>query len=236
MRPAQNSVERLTLNVQRGRFCAWLGYSLLLALGSTWAGLLLVPTVAVAQTPIERSTLNIPRPCTDHVHVYLITGLDPTDLAKLQCLCAHVQGLGFCHTHRGHWYDRRRFEREMRCIARRDPEARFVLVGYSLGANVVRAMAQSLARNSDAQIDLIVYLAGNLLEYGSQDRPANVAKIIHIMADGYFLKEIPTDGADNYQLRNTLHFDTPMHSHTLRILARELAAVASCVGVHQEKR
>ncbi len=202
-----------------------LGCSLLVALASSWLCLPSLPIIHAAE-PSHSGC--------DHVHIFLITGIDPNDLAHLKRIRRYCQDLGFRYTQRGHWYDQRRFEQQIRCIRREDPEARFVLVGYSLGANVVRSMAQSLARNNDANIDLMVYIAGNLLKYWPQDLPTNVAKVVHIMADSNIYRETPTVGADNYKLTNTGHIKSPTHPQTLDILARELAEIAASVPAHPD--
>jgi hypothetical protein len=163
----------------------------------------------------------------DHVHLFFVGGLDPIDFAGLKTLQAYCESLGFRNTYWLEWYEGRRLEEEVPGIRSHDPEARFVFVGYSLGANVIRTMARSLGETDGIEIDLLVYISGNLLKYGCQSTPPNVAKVIHIMADGCVYRETPTVGAENYQLKNTLHFNTPPHPQTLCIVGRELPLVAA---------
>src|SRR5262245_33944291 len=100
------------------------------------------------QTPECVACPGLPRCCSNHVHVFFITGLDPLDYANLNGLAAHCHRLGVCNTYSGQMYHGKSFRNTIVRIRQEDPDSRFVLVGFSLGANVVRWIAHELGRQN----------------------------------------------------------------------------------------
>src|SRR2546422_4435526 len=87
----------------------------------------------------------VPPTCSrDHVYVFFIHGLDPLDIANLNGVRDYVHKLGFHKTYYGQLYHKAYFEKKAISIHKEDPDARFVLVGFSFGANMVRSIAQAL--------------------------------------------------------------------------------------------
>ncbi len=167
----------------------------------------------------------VPLPCRHHVHVFFIHGMDPLDFANMEGLSEYVQSLGFIKTHYGQLYHLWQFKKEMRAIAKADPEARFVLVGFSFGANAVRDLANAVKKDG-VTIDLLVYLGGNTLENTPPNRPEHVLRIVNILAHGWVWNGTVLDGAENMNYNNVWHFGSPTHLQTLDVLARELPVVA----------
>jgi hypothetical protein len=118
----------------------------------------------------------------------------------------------------------------VRQIAKEDRDARFVLVGFSFGANMVRNLANAV-KEDGAQIDLIVYCGGNTLENNATDRPPHVTHVVNILATGCIWNGTAFDDADNIHYDNVWHFGSPSHPGTLEVLSRELAVVAARVPV-----
>lgn len=172
----------------------------------------------------------LPAPCRNHVYVFFIHGLDPLDYANLSGVRDYVQSLGFIKTYYGQLYHTAYFRKEICRIHQEDPEARFVLIGFSFGANMVRDVAQAV-RDDDVFIDLLVYLGGNTLDNSPVDRPENCGHIVNILATGCVWNGAQLDGATNLYYDGVWHFGSPSHLKTLQILADELAAVAGRVPV-----
>jgi hypothetical protein len=170
----------------------------------------------------------IPAPCRSHVHVFLIHGMDPLDLANLNGLTEYIQQLGYIKTHYGQLYHLWEFKKELRQVHEQDPQARFVLIGFSFGANFVRELANAV-KEEGILIDLLVYLGGNTLENTPPNQPEHCMHIINILAAGCIWNGCTMDRADNYHFTNVWHFGSPTHPRTREILARELAAVAARV-------
>src|SRR5438105_2017738 len=99
--------------------------------------------VAAPQPELAAPCTTLP-PCSrDHVYVFLIPGLDPLNFANLSGVRDYIQGLGFHKTYYGQLYHTAYFNKEMHRIREVDPDAHFVLIGFSFGANMVRDLALS---------------------------------------------------------------------------------------------
>ena len=183
------------------------------------------PPPSVVCAPVH----DLPRCCKDRVHIFIIHGLDPLDYANLAGVREYFHSLGFTNTYYGQCYHGGYFADEIRRIHAADPEARFVLLGFSAGANVACAMTRALGEKDQITIDLLVYLGGNTLDNEPASRPANALRVVHILASGYIWKGEPIDGAENYRYTDVWHFGSPTHGATLETLARELAVVAERV-------
>jgi len=181
----------------------------------------------VAPLPPEQKLCcaEVPLGCRNHVYLFFVHGVDPCDCANLRGLRDYVQSLGFIKTYYGQMYHTSYFTAEISRIHREDPDARFVLVGFSFGANMVRDMAHTVAKE-DINIDLLVYLGGNTLQNKPEDRPDNVGQIVNILATGCIWNGDTLDGAINVNYTDVYHFGSPTHAHTLGLLADELSKVA----------
>lgn len=175
----------------------------------------------------------IPAPCRNHVHIFIIHGMDPLDLANLAGLTEYIQQLGYIKTHYGQLYHLWEFKKEIRRVHKDDPQARFVLIGFSFGANMVREMANAV-KDDGIIIDLLVYLGGNTLKNEEHDQPANAARIVNILASGCVWNGAWMDRAENIHETDVYHFGTPSHPETLRVLGEELAVAASHVQVVED--
>ena len=170
----------------------------------------------------------LPDGCRNHVYIFLIHGLDPLDAANISGLCDYLHALGYLKVYYGQLYHLWYFQRELARIHKEDPDARFVLIGFSFGANMVREVAQE-ARAEQCVIDLLVYLGGNTLEDVPYDRPDNVLKIVNILASGCIWNGTHFEEAENIHVTDVWHFGSPTHKKTLEVLRRELPVVAARV-------
>jgi hypothetical protein len=168
--------------------------------------------------------------CRDHVYVFMVHGMDPFDWANLTGVRDYIQDLGFRKTYYGQLYHVTKFEKEIRRVRAEDPSARFVLIGFSFGANVVRYLANS-AKDDGIPIDLLVYFGGNTLNNEAYDQPENAARIVNILASGCIWNGAWMDRAENIHEVDVWHFGSPSHPYTLRVLAHELSEVSSHVQV-----
>ncbi len=175
------------------------------------------------------------RPChdvakcgRDNVYIFIIHGLDPCDLANLNGVRRYINDLGFRKVYYGQLYHAGFFDKELHRIHAERPDARFVLIGFSYGANAVRDIATS-AGSEGIPIDLLVYLGGNTLTNTPKDQPENVREIVNVLALGCIWNGAKMDRAQNYDVADVFHFGSPSHPLTLEVLARELAIIAACV-------
>jgi hypothetical protein len=180
--------------------------------------------------PPELSGLcrSVPKNSRDHVYVFLVHGMDPFNFANLSGVRDYVQSLGFNKTYYGQLYHTFQFDKQIRQIRNEDPDAHFVLIGFSFGANMVRDLAQ-WAKDDGISIDLLVYLGGNTLENRPEDKPGNVKQIVNILASGCIWNGAKMDGAINLHETNVWHFGSPTHKQTLEVLSEQLARVAEAI-------
>jgi hypothetical protein len=174
----------------------------------------------------------LPACCRSHVYIFLIHGLDPLDTANLSGVRDYCHRLGFNQTYYGQLYHVCSFKKEMRRIHEEDPDARFVLIGFSFGANMACSLAQGV-KAEGITIDLLVYLGGNTLENTDADRPENAARIINILATGWIWHGAEIDGAENIQESDIWHFGSPTHARTLDTLTQELTRIACSVPIRE---
>jgi len=170
----------------------------------------------------------IPAACRNHVHLFIIHGMDPLDLANLAGLTEYIQQLGYIKTHYGQLYHLGEFKKELRKVHEQDPESRFVLIGFSFGANMVKHLANAV-KDEPITIDLLVYLGGNTLENTPETQPDHVVHVVNILATGCIWNGCTMDRADNIHYTNVWHFGSPTHPQTLELLSHELAVVAARV-------
>ena len=112
------------------------------------------PAPEVAESCQEMSSYARRRVC-----IFLANGVDPLCLGNLSGVRQYLHTLGFTKTYYGQPYHGHWFKKEL-CRARKeDPDARFVLIGYGLGAETLRALAQSVCKEGVC-IDLFVSLQG----------------------------------------------------------------------------
>jgi hypothetical protein len=206
--------------------------SIILAASATAVGGCLKPYYPVPPPAHElmQPCQALPDGCRNQVYIFLINGLDPVNLANMTGVRDHLQKLGFHKTYYGQLYHASYFEKEIRRIHHEDPEARFVLLGFSFGANLARNISHHV-KNDGIDIDLLVYCGGNTFDNIPGDRPENAHRIVNILASGCIWNGAWLDGAENVHAVDVFHFGTPSHPRTLEILDRELAVVATAVPI-----
>jgi hypothetical protein len=171
----------------------------------------------------------LPHTCQQHVHIFFVTGLDPLDYANLNGVAEYLHSLGYNSTYVGQMFHADAFEAEIRRLSQEDPNAHFVLIGFSFGANIVRNIANNLMHSDNIPIDLLVYLGGNTLEDVPETQPENVGKVINVLGVGWIWHGSCLPGAENLNIEDRFHFGTPTHGSTLNALACELTEIAARV-------
>jgi hypothetical protein len=176
-----------------------------------------------------RDNFEVPIGCKNGVYIFFLHGVDPLDLANFEGVRDYVQSLGYIKTYYGQPFHAFYYEKEIVAIRKRDPNARFVVMGFSYGAGLVGDLACSLGKQG-IDIDLLVYVDGVRLEARPLSRPANVLEVVNILGhDRSDEQEIA--GAKNMRYNDVWHFGTVTHPQTLRMLVRELSEVALRVPV-----
>jgi hypothetical protein len=167
----------------------------------------------------------------DHVYVYFINGVDPLCSGNLNGLCDYVRSLGFSHATFGQMTAARHFLHKIRDVKAADPDAKIVLVGFSLGASCICNLAHWLG-NEGIQVDSLIYLAGDLINNNDKSRPTNACRIVNITARGCVYVGFDmiwdaekVDGAENTHV-DVRHMALPSQPQTIAIVVRELVIAA----------
>jgi hypothetical protein len=176
--------------------------------------------------------MDLPEYSRSHVYVFLIHGLDPLDYADLRGVRDYLHELGFKKIYYGQLYHTVYFEKELLKIHRQEPEARFVVIGFSLGASMARDVAMA-AKEQGVPIDLLVYLCGTALFESDRERPDNVHRIVNILPRVQWNADSFPDEIETIREPGIWHFAAPTQPQTLDALAHEIAAVAGAVPVPQ---
>jgi hypothetical protein len=216
--------------MQQGRWLRRLGaWTIAVVALATGQGCLsfVNPLDAPPKDQIARGEM-IPLPCRSRVHIFLIHGMDPLDFANLSGMTEYIHQLGYSKTYYGQLYHLWEFKNDIIRIHERDPQARFVVIGFSFGANVSRELVNAV-KDKNIVIDLLIYLGGNTLENTPRTQPENVLRIANILATGCIWNGTKLDRAKNINYKDVYHFGSPTHRDTCALLAKQLAVVAARV-------
>lgn len=94
----------------------------------------------------------------DHVHIFLLNGDDLLGLGHLEKLRDALNSAGYSKVYYGQIFHGASFEKEARQIRCLDPDARFVFIGYGLGAGTADGLAARLGTDG-LPVDGLVGLA-----------------------------------------------------------------------------
>lgn len=174
-----------------------------------------LPEVATAQlvqsTPLSEGSTSC---STDDLHVFIIHGWDPLDLAKLRGLKACCQSWGFSNTVLKQCYERKSICKEIAAIRACKPKARFALIGFSAGATVAREITHDLHHCQGIDVQLLIYLGGNLLGWHKENCPPYVERVIHVRSIDDCVLAPRIQGAEMHTIAPAWHFSSPYHPKT----------------------
>jgi hypothetical protein len=141
-------------------------------------------------------------------------------------LSPFIEKLGFRKPSVGSHYWRWTFQNDIRRIQREDPEARFVLVGFSVGGGVVHSIAQTLEKDG-IFIDLVVYIDAHSFLHCLEKRPRNVGKVVNINSSSWLLAGRCHPGEECHHVDTFFHLAAPRQQKTLDTLCRELVELTA---------
>jgi hypothetical protein len=198
----------------------------------TWSVGYFLRPMKLDELTLREQANAIPQPKKDRVHFFLINGFDPLYLSNLKGMAAYCQAIGFTNTTCGPMTSTWNFRRQIATVRRSNPEARIVLLGYSLGANCARSVANSLKSDGIA-IDCLIYVGGDTIANTPESRPSNVGHVVNITGHGFvllggdlFLKGDQLDRATNQRL-DARHFALPGQRECIEKIGQELIRLAN---------
>lgn len=192
----------------------------------------LVHPLPVKQLTLRQQADAIPQDKKDRVHFVLINGIDPAYAANLNGVAAYFRSIGFKNTTSYQFPFTMLARKQIETVRRSDPDARIVLLGFSVGANCVRGVANNLQKEN-MHIDCLIYVAGDTIFDSATSRPANVGQIVNITGHGliFYGRDIvfkgdDIDGAINRRL-DARHMSIPQQRETIETIGAQLIALAS---------
>ena len=170
---------------------------------------------------------SVPQAVKDRTYLFFINGLDPYYLANFRGQCQYMKTLGYNNGYLGQMSQVELFRKMIQQIRTDDPRAQIVVIGYSLGANSARTLANQL-KDDGVRIDLLVYLGGDTIRNDATSRPANVGRIVNINGHGsillgydLFVNGVELTGASNHRL-DARHFLLPTRPEATELLVRHV--------------
>ncbi len=165
-----------------------------------------------------------------HTYCFFFNGVDPGNLGNFYGLSQFVKSYGYPQVYFGQMTHGNYYLRKIREIHANDPQARFVLVGFSGGTYVIRNMANTL-RTEGIFVDLLVYIGGDMIYNNCYSQPDNVCRILNVTGYGFcltggnlFANGDTLDRAMNVRIP-IYHFGLPSHHDTIQALLAELDQV-----------
>ncbi len=199
---------------------------------SVWGLGALIHPLQLDEVNIREQVRTIPQDKKDRVHFFLVNGLDPLYSGNLNGVAAYFRSIGFTNTNCYQFPSTPKVRRQIETLRRSDPEARIVLLGFSVGANCVRGLANNLQRDNIA-IDSLIYIGGDTVFNTPTSKPANVGHIVNITGHGLiflgrdlYFKGEDIDGAVNRRV-DVRHINIPNRQDTINLIGQELIAVAN---------
>ena len=192
----------------------------------------LIRPVPVKQLTLQEQAQAVPQEQKDRVHFFLINGLDPLMASNVHGVAAYFRSIGFTNTNSFQWPQTPKARRQIENLHRTNPEARIVLMGFSVGANCVRGLANNLQRDG-VYIDCLIYVGGDTVFNTASSKPANVGQIVNITGHGLiflgrdlYFKGDTIDGAANHRL-DARHMNIPTSSDTINLVGNAVIALAT---------
>src|SRR5262249_26287732 len=124
-------------------------------------GTILHPLQDPGQVPLPECLKDRPGFCNrEHVYFFGVNGFNPMCSGNFNGLCGYVRRQGFPNAYFSQFYNSASYARKIREIRQTDPQAKIALLGFSLGANYVRSIANDLNKDG-TRVDLLIYLVGD---------------------------------------------------------------------------
>ena len=170
----------------------------------------------------------LPQCQRDHVYIFMVNGFTvlPHIYGSLNGMSDFIEDLGLKRPRVATHYWRWRFQDEIRAIYQRDPEARIVLIGYSMGGGVVQEIARTMCAEG-VPIALVIFIDPHGICSDFDHRPGNVVRSVNILSRSPILGGRALGEAENHEVDTFWHLAAPKNRTCVETLARELVGVAA---------
>jgi hypothetical protein len=169
----------------------------------------------------------VPCACRGKVYVFLMTGFDPFNSDRVDDLRVALNQAGFAKVYSGQGFHDTWFAGEMHRLAVADPDARFVIVGFSSGADYAVSLAESVAWHG-IHVTLLATVDPHWWSPSPAQKPGNVEQVMHIHGEPWLFPDRMSPGTD-VQIPESYPGNITAHPQTVERLARTLASIAGTV-------
>jgi hypothetical protein len=217
----------LPFSCRRWFFVFWI--TLFGAVGTASAVQAQAPAASGPSTPVPIA----PAPaCTpEQLHIFIIHGWDPLDLAQLKKMTCCIREWGFPNVCLKKCHERKSLVADVAAIRAGNPCAQFAFIGYSAGANVARDAAIELHENCGIDVRLVVFLSGNLLGWGKSNSLPFVERVIHVRSWDDCLLAPKICRAEMHTVYRSWHYSAPHHPTTVCVIQEALSCFCQTVTV-----
>ena len=161
---------------------------------------------------------DLPTQCRNEVHVFMMHGLTPSTDCGLNALRLKLGDNGFAKVGMGELCHAGWVKSEIDCIRRNDPDARFVLLGYDLGAATAVSLSRDLAAKG-IPVEAVVLLD----PMGCSAEPCGARTLL--ITSGMGIASVPHSG--RVVVATASHFGLPAHPTTVAVITDLLSDIAT---------
>jgi hypothetical protein len=172
---------------------------------------------------------SVPCACRGKVYVFLVNGFDPFDFGRLGDVRRTLVRAGFSKVYDGQFYHAGWFADEMRRLHADEPEARFVVVGFSAGVEAAAYLTDAVARDG-ITVDLLASIDAPFWSNVPQQQPTNVQQVMNVHGTPLFGYPDAGTGFD-IEVPVGILDGVATHPLTLDRIVSRLAEVAGTVPV-----
>lgn len=189
----------------------------ILAITSTNTGCVSCCHQSYAKVLKKGPDCDLPASCRGQIYVFMIHGGTPTTDNGLNALREKLADEGFAKVGIGELTDALPIAFEIKDIAKCNPEARFVLIGYDVGASAAVLLARELTART-IPVEGVV-----LLDPLACGRPSGVRTLL--VTSGTSTSTVTH--SDHVVVGDASHFQLPAHPQTVAVICDLLKDIAT---------
>jgi pimeloyl-ACP methyl ester carboxylesterase len=167
---------------------------------------------------------DVPCSCRGHVYVFLLSGFDPLDLDRVGDVRAALVRAGYTKIYNGQFYHEGFFASEMLRLSHEEPDTRFVLVGFSLGAESALSLAESVGTKG-VPIALLASIDPYWWSSAPAHKPGNVEQVLHVHGERLLFAPAMSAGSD-VQIAGSFPANVTAQPLAVEAVARAITDVA----------
>jgi hypothetical protein len=191
-------------------------------------------TMQPIQPELEARCQNLPSVERDRVHIFVINGFDPFHITNAEGLAQYLRELGFHDSRFRMMWTACSYTKSIHEIKAADPDARIVVIGYSMGVCFGRKLAKRL-KEEGITVDLLLFLDAYTFNNRPEHSPEDATRIVNIMTEPRgMLGSTPLHGVLNFQYPDVRHYFIPTTQCIVEHIVREISDLADKKTINDE--